>query len=1155
MKKLLSMLLLLVSTTFYAQIYVPDDNLEQAFIDLGYDTVLDDYIGVLAAFQVTTLHISGRNISDLTGIESLAFLISLNCSNNNITNADFSSNSVLRVLDISDNNLNTLNFNNTNNNLVITFDARNNPNLQCIRVDDEIYSTNNWSNIDAQTGFSSIDCSLLTYIPDTNFEQELINQNYDSHLNKHVRTTTINSISSLDISNENISDLTGIHDFTALEELFANNNNLTVADISSNTNLEWIRLDNNSITNVTIGNLPNMRQLELFENSLNSVDLSGLPALEVCYLRANNLSTVNLSGNPLLETISLQNNNTAFTSLDFSNNPNMKEIFCSDNNLSSLHIASNTNLRVLWCSNNNLTTLDLSHTPLLASLQCENNQLTFLDVKNGGNTLMNSDFSFRTAGNPNLDCINVDNPTYATNTWITYIDATVSFDQHCYETYVPDANFENYLETHTAIGFTVEVGNASSLGNGIANDQYVTTSKISGLTSLLIFNRGIQDITGIEDFTALETLYAMDNPFTTLDMSKNVNLQDLRVSGTSISAIDVSMLPSLEILDIADTSISTVDISANPNLIFLWVSNTQITLLDLTQNTALELLHIAQTSIEELDLTDHSNLVRFNAENAGLLFLDMRNGNNVNVTEFNTLQTPNLTCINVDNAMYATANWTNVAPNNTFDELCNDTYIPDPNFEAYLEANNLGNNKANDQYVSTLKIKNVQTLDVSNQSITDLTGIEAFDALENLDCFSNNLTSIDVSNNLNLVRLSCYFNHNLAMLTLGNLPNLEELSCSFGELTSLNLSQLPALKDLICISNELTTLDVSSNLLLEELNASLNNLTTIDLSTNTALKNVAVANNKLVSFSIDNGTNTSITAFNATHNPDLTCIEVDDEMYATTNWTQIDTQTSFSNSCTIEIAPKVFLQGAMFDPNVGESELMRDDLRVAGVIPTTSPYQDRISCDPMIFNTTGENAIVDWVWIELRSADDHTKVLASQSGLLQRNGNIVASDGGFITFATGPKNYHFSIQHRNHLGIVTGNSLVANTGALLIVSFTDASDQNVYGTNAQTTFSMPSDVSAMWAGNANNDHVVQYSGTLPDTPTILATILNDAGNFLNFPTYTVSGYNDNDINMDGSVQYSGTNPDTPFILQNVLAHPSNFLNFSTFQILEQLPQN
>jgi len=44
--------------------------------------------------------------------------------------------------------------------------------------------------------------------------------------------------------------------------------------------------------------------------------------------------------------------------------------------------------------------------------------------------------------------------------------ATIGYAQ---QTYVPDDNFENYLETHDTNGNTVAVGDATSMGNGVAN--------------------------------------------------------------------------------------------------------------------------------------------------------------------------------------------------------------------------------------------------------------------------------------------------------------------------------------------------------------------------------------------------------------------------------------------------------------------------------------------------------------------------------------------------------------------------------------------------------------------------------------------------------------------------------------------------------------
>ena len=75
---------------------------------------------------------------------------------------------------------------------------------------------------------TGIGISQNTYIPDDNFEQALINLGYDSGpIDDYVPTSNINSITDLNIFNKNISDLTGIEDFTSLKVLDCGSNNLT----------------------------------------------------------------------------------------------------------------------------------------------------------------------------------------------------------------------------------------------------------------------------------------------------------------------------------------------------------------------------------------------------------------------------------------------------------------------------------------------------------------------------------------------------------------------------------------------------------------------------------------------------------------------------------------------------------------------------------------------------------------------------------------------------------------------------------------------------------------------------------------------------------------------------------------------------------------
>ena len=76
-----------------------------------------------------------------------------------------------------------------------------------------------------------------------------------------------------------------------------------------------------------------------------------------------------------------------------------------------------------------------------------------------------------------------------------------------------------------------------------------------------------------------------------------------------------------------------------------------------------------------------------------------------------------------------------------------------------------------------------------------------------------------------------------------------------------------------------------------------NQLTSLDVSNNTTLESLRCHVNQLTCLKLKNGNNINMTYFGATNNPNLTCIEADDEVWATANLIYIDTQTSFSEDC------------------------------------------------------------------------------------------------------------------------------------------------------------------------------------------------------------------------------------------------------------------
>ena len=93
-----------------------------------------------------------------------------------------------------------------------------------------------------------------TYVPDDNFEFTLVNLGYDSILDDSVLTANINTVTNLSITNQNISDLTGIEDFVNLEELLLMGNNLSSLDISNNLFLNTLGCSLNQLTSIDVTN-------------------------------------------------------------------------------------------------------------------------------------------------------------------------------------------------------------------------------------------------------------------------------------------------------------------------------------------------------------------------------------------------------------------------------------------------------------------------------------------------------------------------------------------------------------------------------------------------------------------------------------------------------------------------------------------------------------------------------------------------------------------------------------------------------------------------------------------------------------------------------------------------------------------------------------
>ncbi|MDB9989906.1 T9SS type A sorting domain-containing protein [Flavobacteriales bacterium] len=560
--------------------------------------------------------------------------------------------------------------------------------------------------------FPLLTLAQQTYVPDDNFEAYLEASGMGNGIanDDSVTTSNINTVTNLNISispvsggGQTISDLTGIEDFTALTSLHCQFNQLTSLDVSQNTALTILGCSFNGLTSLDVSQNTALTDLNFSYNQLTSIDVSNNTALTNLYCSFNPLSSLDVSQNTALTDLLCSSNqltnldvsqNTALTvlrcginqltNLDVSNNTALDYLNCQSNQLTNLDVSNNTALTKLWCQSNQLASLDVSNNTALTELRCQSNQLASLDVSNNtaltflfcsSNQLTSLDvrngnnqnfLNFNVTSNPNLTCINVDDVTYSTNNWYpppainTNIDAQHYFSTNCsspLQTYVPDDNFEAYLE-------------ANNMGNGIANDDSVTTSNIVGITSLDVSFKVISDLTGIEDFTSLTDLDFSSNQLTSLDVSSNIALTHLYCYYNQLDSLDISNNTALTSLRCFSNQLTSLDVSNNTALTILSCQSNQLTNLDVSQNTALSSLRCFSNQLTSLDVSNNTALTFLSGYSNQLTLLDVRNGNNQNLPTFRLTGNPNLTCINVDDVTYSTNNWTNIDVQHYFSTNC-----------------------------------------------------------------------------------------------------------------------------------------------------------------------------------------------------------------------------------------------------------------------------------------------------------------------------------------------------------------------------------------------------------------------------------------------------------------------------------------------------
>lgn len=232
--------------------------------------------------------------------------------------------------------------------------------------------------------------------------------------------------------------------------------------------------------------------------------------------------------------------------------------------------------------------------------------------------------------------------------------------------------------------------------------------------------------------------------------------------------------------------------------------------------------------------------------------------------------------------------------------------------------------------------------------------------------------------------------------------------------------------------------------------------------------------------------------------------------------------------------PVVVKLKVLLDGPWDNGPLMNGALAISGYVPIGEPYTglgyihagsgggEQTTSE--VLAGTGGNAIVDWVFIELRNNTNPALVSATRSALLQRDGDVVDMDGrSDLGFNLAPDQYYVAVHHRNHLAIMTSAALpFTGTGSLVDLSTSTAP---LYG--GPSAAKLQGGRKLMYAGDVDHNGTLRYVGSGNDRDFILSAIGGS------IPTAIATGYLVEDVNLDGYVRYVGSDNDRDPILQNI----------------------
>ena len=595
-----------------------------------------------------------------------------------------------------------------------------------------------------------------------------------------------------------------------------------VVEVGSSTVTSEVVIQPYSVTGIPINEntFPDANfRSRISSNSINTNGdgyLSNSEIAAVTSITVNGRSIASLEGIEFFTALTYLNcSNNQLTSLDVSQNTALKNLDCSKNQLTSLDVSQNTALSTLYCNNNQLTSLDVSHNPSLKYFSCFMNRISLdnMDalVESMPVTTEESTFYvYMFDANEQNVCMVPQARIAKAKGWT--VKAYRDYNDEAYDgapipisaPYFPDADFCTYLSDN----FDTD------------DDGGLSETELTAVNSIQFsYHSNTTTLKGIEYFTALQYLDCKYNNLASLDLRKNLALKNVACSYNE--QMQVLQLPNTTtLIDVACAycSLLSLDVTMCKGLGTLRCDHNSLSTLYANNVTTLNSIKCQNNALRTLGVTGCTNLRTVWAENNSLTALNLSGCTKLNELRIYSNQIKQQAMNNIITALpekvspatgsitlfytagsegneYSDDNieqaklkrWFAYSNDGTEDQEIVPWYVeiedkyyanfPSQYFRNYVKQFDTDNNGV----LSRQEVEAVTAIDLSNNNIYNMKGVEYFTNLETLNCSNCSLLAtakLDLSKNLKLTSLNCSDNTRLMPPDLSKNTKLTTLNCS-----------------------------------------------------------------------------------------------------------------------------------------------------------------------------------------------------------------------------------------------------------------------------------------------------------------------------------------------------------------------------------------